>query len=775
MQQEKDQLQFIQNEQQQFATTDAAGNVAWSSVATPLTDDPEGWQDEAVQFVRNPVLFGVFRSMSATFSFKKTSAKILRWLWYNFGIQAFAKLVILRRNNINQNVAYYSGNMDFTQSDDNEMGFDINIMEGGIVEYISANKDTTYEVPMNVPQAIDVVMDGIEMFSNVKAEVYADTLLNIENVLVPNLHNSGSVNIGILVADSETQYPSIEFNTFTSYLEGGNPPIPKDIWPLDWWLKATAPSHVTANAVLRASAATGLWFIRLYIYNESAGTSRLINLATGSTGGFVQDLEIPIAIDINMINGEKAWLFWEMDVSGDAEFVSFGHFPKLDNDTITLVYTYRKPATVVKMHDPLYVLESIVRQMTNNEYGAESLLLSDETKAKLFSLTCGDAIRGFADAIMRITLMEFFKGYNCRFGVGMGTTNTGKLIIEVKKHFYNDNNLVDLGEVKDCKFKPYLEGIPNNIKIGCQNKEYDDVNGRNEFNTPVEWSTPITKHAKELDLMSPIRFDCYGAERLRIDLEGKPTTDSISDNDTFMINRATTTFVGNVQFFALGSVYAISTVGRFQSVFVGSKITVTGSALNDGVYDVIAVTDGLTVSSAFTVQQAVITETAFGITLTSNQAALNRPIYESITGVISPDSIFNTELRPGLCIRAHSDYLRAAFDKLETKFLKYQTTSKNRNLAIKDNGVLIVEKDDILIGSLPGKLNLPIVATVTVNVPLNMTVLVETDQYAQVTWTWEKVVYKGFINKVGQNADLNKEQTYELLLAPSNNMQKRIV
>ncbi len=772
MQQEKDQLQFIQNDIQQFGTTDAAGNVAWVSVATPLTDDPEGWQEEAVQYMRNPTFFGVFRSMTVTLSFKKTAAKILRWLYYNLGIQAYGKLVILRRNNINLNEPYYSGTIDFSQSDDNEMGFDVNVMEGGLVEYIQANKDTTYEVPMDVPEAVNVVMDGIEMLSNVKAEIYADTILNIENVLVPNIHNSGSVNIGILVADSETQYPSVEFNTFTSYLEGGNPPIPKDIWPLDWWFKVTAPSHIVASAVVRAQAATGLWFIRLYIYNESSGTSRLINLATGTTGGFIQDLEIPIAIDVNVINGEKAWLFWEMDVSGVAEFVSFGHFPKLDNDTITLVYTYRKPATVVKMHNPLYVFESVMRQMTNGEYGAASLLLSDEAQAKLYALTCGDAIRGIAGAKIRITLMELFKGYNTRFGVGLGTTPTAA-IMEVKKKFYNDNNLVDLGEVKDCKFKPYLEGIPNNIKIGCQNREYDDVNGRNEFNTPVEWSTPITKQAKELDLMSPIRYDGYGAERLRIDLEGKPTTDNMSDNDTFMINRATLTFVGNVTFHDLEGVYTINTFSRFQSVFVGSKITVIGSALNDGVYDVIAVTNGL--GAAITVQQAVIEESAFGITITSNQAALNRPIYESITGVISPDSIFNTELRPGLCIRAHGDYLRAAFDKLETKFLKYQTNPKNSNLAIKQNGVLIVENQDILIGSLNGKLYLPIVATLTVNVPLNITILIETDEYAQVTFIWEGVSYKGYIMKAGQNADLNKEQVYELLLAPSNNMQKRIV
>lgn len=777
MQPEKDQLEYIQDEALRFGSIDPVGNVVFVSTPVAIPDSPEGWDDEAIQYIRNPVLFGLFRSMSATLIFKKASAKIMRWLYYTLGIQAIARYSILRRNNFNTYEGYYSGTPDFSQTEDGEEGFKINLMEGGITELIKANQATTYEIPLDVPEAVTVAMDGAVMRSELTLTSYRDSQLDINGIPVPIPRNGRYINMGVFLTAGETTYPSVQWNAFTSYLSTDNL---ADVynWQSDWIHFATADSANTMVAALPFEPPSShVWECRLYIKNEKNGATRFIVLDT-SAGPEIGVINIDASYAL--VDGERAWLIL---YNPNLEGVTFfrptplplpgqPYIPVPADYPIACSYTYRHPTSLCKVFYPLYVLDFLIKKISNGQYGVSSSLLLDPLRAKNFCITCGDAIRGLVGATIKTSLDEFFKSLNTRFNVGLGVDLAG-VIFEEKNHFFNNNNLVDIGEVADCVLSPYLEAIPNNIKIGWPNQssEVGDPNGRDEFNTTFEWSTPITKHAKELNLVSAYRADFTGIEKLRTNLEGKTTTDNNSDNDTFMLNIAERVFIGNVNFNSLVQ-YTITTFGRFQSVFPGSKITVSGTGVNDGVYTVISVVQG--VGATIQVQEPVIDGNFFGITITSDQAALNRPIYDSLTGVFSPSTVFNTELRPGLCLRAHGDYIRAGMDKLDGKFLKFQTTDKNANLAVTSGGVTIVEKADVQIGSLVGKLYLPVMALVTVRVPLNIKILIEADPYGQIKFKWNGVDMWGFIMEAGQHPDMNESQVYKLLLSTRNDLSKQI-
>jgi hypothetical protein len=771
---DRDTLCLILNEQGQFYKVDAAGNIVLTNIPTWLSeeDEPDGWAEETIKYIRNPVSVGVFRSMSVQFSFKKNSAKILRYIYKQRRIQAYARFVILYRNNLNQFEGMYAGTVDFSQKRDNEEGFDANIMESGLIEMIKANQSKNYEIDIDVNEAVTVYWTGVRMYSQTSMTSYRDSQLdNTSGAQVPIVRDGRYIHLGFLANSGENQYPSLVFNGFSAYLETEDYNNIKTAWQDDWDFRATQETTITMKNAIRVTMFGGMFMftLKLYVYNEINGSSREIFIANQYING-----EIPFDVQFTLQEGEKCWVF--IDNYNDVAFEFFRPSPiggpAVDpNDIIDMSYTYIKEPTEVKVLRALYVLDQLIKKMTNSVYGATSELLAELGIGYDFCLTMGKTIRGFTGTKIITSLDAFTKSYNTRFNTGYGVDQNG-LIFEQKQHFYNDNLIVDLGEAVECEFSPYLEGIPSSVKIGWPNDSMEDVNGLQEFNNIFEWGTPITKQAKEWDLVAEYQTGCFIAEKLRINLEGKTTTDDDNDNKVFIINIAPISFTGSVAFAVISGENRITTDGVFQSVVPGGQITVTGSDFNNSVFNVISVQQFVS-NTAIIVQEA-LTDEVSNVTLKSNKAVLNRPVYDNVQGLLSPDTVFNMECRPGLCIRAHGNVLRAGLQTLETEKITFQTTYKNRDLVVTSNGVTIKENADILIGSLTPGLFVPELATAKFKVPLFISTLIEAQPYGQVKWTWKGAQWYGFIMEAGQNKIMDDPQTYKLLLSNKSDLQNTI-
>ena len=97
-------------------------------------------------------------------------------------------------------------------------------------------------------------------------------------------------------------------------------------------------------------------------------------------------------------------------------------------------------------------------------------------------------------------------------------------------------NLASIGAVKNLKVIPFSELNASKLLLGYNNYDYDDLNGRGEFNTKFNELLPMVRATAEKSLIVPYRADMYGIEFTRYNLEGKTTVDSKSDNDVFIIN-----------------------------------------------------------------------------------------------------------------------------------------------------------------------------------------------------------------------------------------------
>ncbi|MCM1337698.1 MAG: hypothetical protein NC187_08300 [Candidatus Amulumruptor caecigallinarius] len=86
--------------------------------------------------------------------------------------------------------------------------------------------------------------------------------------------------------------------------------------------------------------------------------------------------------------------------------------------------------------------------------------------------------------------------------------------------------------VRDVKYSVDSASIYASVTAGYDKKDYESVNGRDEFNFNNTYTTGCTVSDKTLSLLSKYRADCYGIE-FAIQKRDEDTTDTTSDKDVF--------------------------------------------------------------------------------------------------------------------------------------------------------------------------------------------------------------------------------------------------
>jgi hypothetical protein len=701
----KDFLYFLTDDDGLSYYVDQNGHVSKTSTPTPNKYTADGWQDASIKYARNKGAAGMFRSFTLPLKFVKDGARILASLFYNKRIQAAINIVITKLNRATGIHEYfYKGAPDLTTFDDGAYGVTVNVMERGLAELYNANKSTTYELPLDVPEGVTINWDGVELFSNTRY------LISQSLGFDPNFggyyaieHDGPYINIGAALSNSETSYPSLLFNDTTQYRDAGNL-NPANNWPGDYLFSATANTLVkNLSLTLKFTLISDGAQLFFWCKNESSNVTRQIQLGSVTVAG---NKTITVNGDFSFNENEKVWLVLHINETPTHYcFFNWTAWPsgKLDPDAFLefiFTYNYRKLPTQVKALRPLYVFQQLINKITDGKYSAKSQFLTDNDN---FVITSGDGVRSLSGAVVKTTLTDFIRSFNAWSAAEFGITTDiiPEAIFEDESYFWNSNKLPTLGEVANAHFINSTDYEFNNLVIGWPNQSYNDVNGRNEFNTTSQYSTPVTRLSQSLELTSVYRADSIGAEILRINLDNKKTTDSTSDNDVFIINIEKTS--------------------------------------NNGLFN------------------------------------LNRPVFDSIAGVLSPNTIFNVLLSPARCVRAHSAKIRSAMWALEDKYLTFQTANKNDALVTKKGTEVIAENADIQISTLPiAPYYQPVIVTFDTRVDINLKDIIESDPYAQQPFSWMGDIYSGYILEASQVPNLNPKQGWKLLTTASTDLLKRV-
>lgn len=91
-----------------------------------------------------------------------------------------------------------------------------------------------------------------------------------------------------------------------------------------------------------------------------------------------------------------------------------------------------------------------------------------------------------------------------------------------------------IASCRGVKYSTDASAIYSAVTVGYDKKDYEGLNGRDEFNFNNTYSTGCTVTDKTLSLISKYRADCYGIE-FTVQKRGADTTDSTSDKDVFFL------------------------------------------------------------------------------------------------------------------------------------------------------------------------------------------------------------------------------------------------
>lgn len=560
------------------------GIIIPSTTPRPLEYAPSGWQDISIQNQRNQKYFALDRSFTIPLEFVEDGAQILKDRYYNKGIEEKVFLVIMKQQLYFSDTEYgyyytllYRGEIDFSQLKHKGEKVTVNIMEGGASKYVKANETVKYPIPVDAdPEAIKIKMDGIELQNS------ANFLLSAEN------HPPGSSGvIPMAYVRSEGTLLDVELNSaFIGWRTGQ--PLPYDVDnPFGghpgqddenrWFMRNPSSKDIRidfggSKLLINTQYDSGIgkgFSISVLKYDTSLSDNNADNNYKEALCIFTENntansrntiTECNLSGSLILKPGQRLRLIYVYQANyqwaDGGSFVPITGGGNFIGNRIYFTESYfyarsfsRYRTTYIKALRPKRLYDKLGGKISDGTLQTESVALDTY---KTFSVTCGDAIRGITGSEIKTSLSDFFQSFNPILSIGMGVVN-GKLKLERKPDWIDNTHTIDLGEGKELIVSTALDYIFNSLKIGYPNQDYEDVNGKQEFNTTHIYTAPVTRVNKELDLTSVYRADCYGIEFTRINLEGKTTTDDSADNDVFVIHIKDTPIIDPVE----GEVYEL--------------------------------------------------------------------------------------------------------------------------------------------------------------------------------------------------------------------------
>ena len=481
-----------------------------------LINAPSGWEDNTeVSFKRSEIYAGQVRSLTVPLKFTTEGALILRNQYYQYNAQAQAYIKIEKQNpsTWEYDLAFY-GRLDFTKANDQDDYFTINAIDADISVKIKAFESVKYEIPVDVPEAVTLTLTPIRLTES------AEFIFN------GNIDFRSNAFFAMTVVANEQK------GVIASVQDVGFFADTSPNWATDehWFFRAQVDTDVRYKGYFEGSiqppfTSEPQQFKIKIVRSDGAVLSVLYDYTTTSTD------TIPFSFDYdvtsNVLNGQKLFVYFE-HTGSESTFEGF----MLTNCDLSLSYYTESAETQCKALRPKYLFQQLIKKINSGfDYPIQSVLLDQWDN---LTITSGDAIRQIDGAKIKTSFTDFFKSISAVTCAGHGVENN-TATIEARQSYFRNIKTLSMLDSKNVNINTANELLFNAIKVGYPDQTYDEVNGKDEINSQQEYFIDSLGTDKTLDLMSVYRADSYGIEFLRINLEGKNSTDSDSDNDVFFV------------------------------------------------------------------------------------------------------------------------------------------------------------------------------------------------------------------------------------------------
>lgn len=816
-------LYFIVNADNQTITWDALAQMpVVHGVPQPtfIPQNPMGWQDIEISAGTNLKYFSLNRQFATNLKFVNDGANILRWYQYNgrgYDNDLYVNIQQWNRNTGVYELAY-KGKLDFiTFKDEVKVGVTFDTKEGGVIEFLNANDGIEYEIVCDEsnPAAIKVIYDGINLKERFNYSFVEADLDGSPSVIPLAFINNEGDHTGILYGSPV--YENIPgalddyFKSSNNYVVTNFEGTPKT-FHIEGILKINEIDTDGDDGIYR-------------LYTQIASTQEFIipNNNFISIPFPAGGSETPFSFDVTLEAGEKLFIYHQNIFTSPG---LSGGIVKYGASDFTISFISRKPQTTGYALTWYDYYKQIVEKMTDGKYTGDSAVLASRLD---LVVTCGDALRNTDRAIVpnyKIAgnFSDMFKSMSSILDLALNIVD-GVLYIEPKTVVYasdpaTEPQIFDLGEIADISIETARDLLINNILCGFPDQDYEERNGKYEFNSEQSWKAPVTLAATQnLDIRSVIRGDCFGIEFIRASFTKLDTTDNSGDKHPFMVQIS---LVDNpLGFFQAGAeagfhaseytVEFISTSTDLDSITLVSNTNVTYIGQQNNIFDVLAslyltgtdlqvslllnsnvmadtfipVGSGTLVAllapNVILKQGDIITLHISGdatvedgtnvvITETINEFNLYRDFYDAISGVFDT-TVYNVNFSPKRQILAHAAYLSGLLNQMASDSLKLTSSTKNVELSTTLGGVTISEKADVEISSLLPALFLPYYCLFKCRPQYAFAKTITTINGGYILGANENnQIFLLAFGEMSAKPAMNEVQEWKLLLAPTNNL-----
>lgn len=800
-----------------------------------LQYSPDGWKDTLIKYGRNLKYIGLFRDMTDPMRFYGDGADILSYLMWlkDGGVEVDAWLDIHKFDKYN--LPYQYKQWHLTQFDmmkylQSKNGVQLQALEGGLSKVVKNNEDTPYSIDIDDPEMATLYHDGMAI-NNVATFMvgqqtpsgdfyyYRNHIVDLQ-IIQSEVSDRGLVSSvpRTKVNNVNSDIKATGFAVFRASADG-------DLsaeWDFDIDMEYQPPPGINPSMQM-------LCVLRVIPPNNISTQELQLQVRNNIGVGFTGVRHAVGSGVLHLKKDDQVYLYTFVTVtgaSGDAQMTwTYG-----GNASLKLSYVFRNPATYIDGLLPLTLAKRLLSKMSDNnpDYSIQSAFLT--ARAQDILLSSMDRVRGIPNAVIHTSFSDFFKAFDCQYGIGMGIKGNTMIIEEAAYFFRNDLQIFDIGELTDWEITVADEWMYSSGRFGYEKQDYQGTNGKTEFNNGQHWTFPHTKFSKKLDKESPYRADPVGIELYRGDMAGKTTTDNESDNDTAMfnvkrtVNNATLValkFTPQSGNFPLTFKYDTITSKFFFNVTEGgTKFEYTGGvdqSVNIQLFYQPQKTDGSTVKiniirndtdvlastvvpgdgapKVFNLNNLLLHKNDWlkivadssgagvgNVTILTTDLAiyfqniyiyeLNRPAFTAISGVPNTDEIYNVLLSPKSGLLRNGGLLHSIMDREEIKQLVMTSADKNADLSYTLNGVTVTEKDPVVVSSLPAKLFLPYIIKGKTETPFNYKEIMDDNPYGKIKFTINGNVFYGFMNDGGVKPATMDVQTWELLSCPDNDFSK---
>lgn len=514
---------------------DGNGSLRKSGIPRAVEYSPDGWEDMRIGWERNLPKFGMIRNFSMSMGFVGDGGLILEKLYNRHNPDEKVWLLVqrLELEYTDDDFAlthrfFYKGQIALATYRRQDYKVLVNIMEGGRHEDIRANEGSTYNVPLETdPQRIRVMMDGLELQQNAKYAVAGPAsnrfITNLQPMPLGFINSEGtSFGVSFFSQQVENIGPINDYlansNNYGLFNDSGQ--------AITFRLHGQVKYTCTRNDI----GAAVRWDMR-----QPSDPGNPINFYNSSTAGHVLAPGNTFTINVDQLitvpAGDK--VFWLSTFFGLFSPGSIEVAIDYDNSSrLNLSFNSRKPATFCWALRAKDACKRFTGKITPSEEFFVSRLLDEDNE---LCYTSGDAVRLIPGAFIKSTFKTVTDDIIVRKCAAIGVEGKN-IVIERRDHWMATDVVVDLGTVKDLEISPATEVMFNALKVGYNDPKIEDVNGRLAFNNLHSYTvTGLKSVAKVLELICPCPADPFLIEIIRINFDGKATTDANTDNDTIAL------------------------------------------------------------------------------------------------------------------------------------------------------------------------------------------------------------------------------------------------